>query len=785
MTPSMPLSSDRRFVLTFQDRGQTLGRHEAVLTAGRAVIVGRSAPAAEIVVPSDLVSRKHLSLRLADDGGVDAMDLGSGNGTFIQNRELKPHLDHRFYGPFTLDLGAEISMSVEPLDASAAPAASRTADTVRHGEAPIHTAAHSEQLSQLLLRKSRVLIGRGRDCDIRLDDDLVSRNHAAVTREKGRTLIEDLGSGNGTYVDGRMIRSKTEIRASSHIFIGRHVLGLAAAAVNLAKETAVLTHGLGLIFPGGTRGLHKTDIQIETGSMTAILGPSGCGKSTLLRALAGDLVPSEGRVEVFGIDLVDGYDYLRNIIGYVPQDDIVHRELTVDQAVRFAARLRLENHNEKQIHQKVEQVLGDLRISHIRNHLISRISGGQRKRVSIAVELLSTPMILFLDEPTSPLDPQSVEEFLSILRGLAEKGTTVVMVTHKPEDLAFMEKAIFMAEGGHVVYSGSTVDYLEYFGVRRTSEVYAHLAGGSKEAWLRRYASQGRGGTAVKAAGVKLKPARADPFKQWWWLTQRNFAIKTNDHLNSALLVAQAPVIAALICLIFSEIGSAVPFLAVISAIWLGTNNSVREIVSERAIFKRERMFNLQLVPYIASKFCVLGTFAAVQAVTFVGVMVIGFALRGSDPGWNQALPSTIWMAAVCLSATSMGLLLSASMDKTEKVMTVVPVVLIPQIMLAGSIARIGNWPVELLSYATLSRWANEGLTILQKDIHLGIPVQGPAGEIINTADAHAVLRENLGDRYESLFGPAAGTLGLAGLALVALSAIFIALTFKQISKIH
>lgn len=777
--------SDRRFKLTFTDRGQTLGRHEAVLIVGRPVIVGRSAPSAEVIIASDSVSRRHLSLTLADDGGVDAMDLGSGNGTFIRNNELKPHLNHRFYGTFTLELGTEISMTVEPLDVSAAPQVSGSRDIAPSGEAPIHASEHSQQLSQMLQRNPRVIIGRGIDCDIRLDDDLVSRKHAAVTREKGRTFIEDLGSGNGTFVDGRMIRSKTEITESSHVFIGRHVLGLAATAVNLAKETAVHTYGLGLVFPGGVRGLHKTDIQIETGSMTAILGPSGCGKSTLLRTLAGDLLPSEGRVEVFGVDLVKGYDYLRNIIGYVPQDDIVHRELTVDQAVRFAARLRLENHDDRQIRQKVGQVLDDLRISHIRNNLVSRISGGQRKRVSIAVELLSTPMILFLDEPTSPLDPQSVEEFLSILRGLAEKGTTVVMVTHKPEDLAFMEKAIFMAEGGHVVYSDSTAGYLEYFGVRRTTEVYAHLAGGAKEAWLRRYASEGRGGTAVKAARVKLKPAKANPLKQWWWLTQRNFATKTNDHLNSALLVAQAPVIAALICVIFSQISPAVPFLAVISAIWLGTNNSVREIVSERAIFKRERMFNLQLPAYLASKFFVLGTFAIVQAVLFVGVMIIGFGLRGSDPGWNQAMPSSIWLAMVCLSATSMGLLLSASLDKTEKVMTVVPVVLIPQIMLAGSITRIDNWLVELLSYATLSRWANEGLTILQKDIRLGIPIRGPAGDILNKADAHAVLRENLGDRYEALFGQLAGTLGLAGLALIALSAVFISLTFKKLSKIQ
>jgi ABC-type multidrug transport system ATPase subunit len=177
------------------------------------------------------------------------------------------------------------------------------------------------------------------------------------------------------------------------------------------------------------------------------MGPSGCGKTTLLKVLNGETPSTEGRVLISGLDLDENYDYVKTLIGYVPQDDIIHRELTVDQTLYYAARLRMGQVDPELMANKIEQVLSALKIVDHRSKPVSKISGGQRKRVSIAVEILTDPLILFLDEPTSPLDPQTIEEFLSILKDLSLNGTTVVMVTHKPEDLLYMDSVIFMAEG--------------------------------------------------------------------------------------------------------------------------------------------------------------------------------------------------------------------------------------------------------------------------------------------------------------------------------------------------
>ena len=236
-----------------------------------------------------------------------------------------------------------------------------------------------------------------------------------------------------------------------------------------------------------------------------------------------------------------------------------------------------------------------------------------RERVSIAVELLTDPLILFLDEPTSPLDPQTVEDFLSILKKLSDKGTTVVMVTHKPEDLDYMDEVIFMAEGGNITYYGDSKKYKQYFNVETAVAVFAQISGSSASQWIKRYLNP-RPLTQTTSQDFNVKPnSNTSLFLQFYWLTMRYFRIKTNDKINSGIMLIQAPIIAVLICFIFNEISSGVLFMIAISAIWLGTQNAAREIVSEQAIYKRERMFNLDIFPYILSKITVLSSFSIIK----------------------------------------------------------------------------------------------------------------------------------------------------------------------------
>ena len=214
----------------------------------------------------------------------------------------------------------------------------------------------------------------------------------------------------------------------------------------ISDELAITAIGIEKTYSNGVKGLKKMDLSIPSKSLLAIMGPSGCGKSTLLKALNGDTPPTKGKVFLFNLELSTNWQYLKTQIGYVPQDDIVHRQLTVEQCLYYTAKLRLDNISDRYIDKKIDQVLADLNILEKKKNLISNLSGGQRKRVSIAVELMTDPLIMFLDEPTSPLDPQTIEDFLEILKKLSDRGTTVIMVTHKPEDLDYMDEVIFMAE---------------------------------------------------------------------------------------------------------------------------------------------------------------------------------------------------------------------------------------------------------------------------------------------------------------------------------------------------
>jgi ABC-type multidrug transport system ATPase subunit len=749
-----------RLTASFFEGPREIARHELELVPGQTKTVGNMKSSADLRLDASVVSRNHLLISLDASGAVVICDPGSSNGTLDGATELPTNQWHRLTPDSHILLGGEVRMILEtrqPVTAQRSPEA--------------------QSLAALLQTRTQVTLGRGRECDLVLEDLQVSRQHALVFKTPdGGLWIKDLNSANGTFVNGKRIQGQVRLAADAPVFMGRHVVRLNSPPVDLSKETAVRTRGAVRDHRNGKRGLHPTDIEIQTSSMTAIMGPSGCGKSTLLKVLNGDMPPTGGKVEIFGVDLIAGYEYLRSVIGYVPQDDIVHQELTVRQAVYYAARLRLEHLDTAAIETKVEEVLNDLRISHIQRHLISNISGGQRKRVCIAVELLSSPLILFLDEPTSPLDPQSVEEFLSILEDLTRQGTTVVMVTHKPEDLEFMDNVIFMAEGGHVVYAGSSSEYLSWFGVHRTTEVYASLIGNEMIKWRAKYAqSKGLPPATAQASGMKLESTKAAAWRQFYWLSRRYVSIKTNDRVNTLLMIGQAPLIAALICLIFAEITPAVPFLIVISAIWLGTNNASRAIVGEQAIFKRERMFNLRLPTYLASKVFVLGIFAVIQSALLIAVTTCGYLVRsGSGLHWTSPVSSFIWLSMVCLSATLMGLLVSSALNNLEKVMTLVPLVLIPQIMLAGSITRISNWAVELLSYLTLSRWGNEGMNIIQQDIR----IEGP---VASTSSATKVLQANLDHYYHDIFGSLAGGMFLDICWLGGLCTAFAALTLLNL----
>ena len=598
-----------------------------------------------------------------------------------------------------------------------------------------HDVNTKTDLIDKLKNKSKVFIGRDESCDLVLKSMAVSGVHASIAKVDNDYILQDLNSTNGTYVDGKRITKPTRVTKNSKIYITKFVICLQgnndtglSGVTSIQDRLAIETKGILKEYPDKKNRskknivLQSTDLQIASGTLTGLMGPSGCGKSTLLKSLNGDTPASRGDVYLFNLNLIENYDYLKTQIGYVPQDDTIHKNLKVRETLYYTAKLRLPNPNDLEINEKIDHVLGSLNLNEHENKYVYELSGGQRKRLCVANELLTDPTLLFLDEPTSPLDPKNIKDFLEMLRKLSkEHQTTVVMVTHKPEDLKFMDDVIFMAEGGHITYHDNKDGYMDYFKVNSPVDVYPLIADENAKYWIRKYNDDKLLQKNIDNLNdsKSLKTNNKSFLFQFFWLSKRNVSIKLNDKQASLVMLCQAPIIAFLVCIIFNQINISLLFIIALSSIWFGTNNASREIVSENAIFKRERMFNLDIWPYIFSKLFVLSLFSLAQSFLFVLMISIGFI--DSVITLNNPVLVFLWISLVSVTATVMGLLISSLGKNVESVLSIVPIVLIPQIMLAGVVEKITSPLVEIISYFTLSRWGTEALTIIQEDIGLEI----------------------------------------------------------------
>ncbi len=757
-----------------------------VITAGSDIVIGKDSGQSNMVqVQHPNLSRQHAQLMMDANGELYLVDLNSTNGVFINNRRINPNVPYPLKQTDIVSFveGNQIQLVFNPDDFESGkprPTKEKVLDS-------------DTNIMGLFRNQNIVTIGRSSACDLVLSHQAISKRHASIEKKSnGQFYLKDLGSLNGTFLNGRHITSETRVTEEDSILIGRFQVSLKGEAKKLSEEITIRAERIVKQYKGGYQGLKQSSFEIPSESMLAVMGPSGCGKSTLLKALCGDSPPSSGSVYMLGFEFNSHYDFLKTQIGYVPQDDIVHRELTIDQSLYYAAKLRMPQATEANIREKIDEVLRELKIDHIRDSLVGKISGGQRKRVSIAVEILTDPMILFLDEPTSPLDPQTIEEFLGILRRLSKKGTTVITVTHKPGDLEYMDSVIFMAEGGHIAYQDSVDACLDYFKVASIPKVYGLLEGEMATPWIEKWKRTMGGDTSGASSPQVIEKGKSNPFLQYRWLTQRYFNIKLNDKMSTAVMIGQAPIIAALICIIFSKVTPAVPFLIAICAIWFGASNAAREIVGELPIYKRERMFNQGILPYIFSKITVLGVFSAIQAVLFAGILSLFYSTDSdTSVAWNDPFMTFSWMLTISIASLMMGLLLSAIANTSEKVMTIVPIALIPQIMLAGVVAPIQSKFVEFLSYITLSRWGTEGLSIIQENVVVpagdvqqveGTGVLGadnmpidPEFEIItkdSVMDAASNLNTQFHESYSN-FGELQNTLTLDAAAMGILTLIF------------
>ena len=705
----------------------------------------------DIRISNNRVSRNHCQVIFSKENGLKIVDLNSSNGTYLNGIKLKAG------NTYSLNLKDQVQLA----------GVSGIIISVGSENTQSKGLEDQKNILELFNNTDKIIVGRDSSCDLRINDTRISRRHASIKKiTNDKFLLKDLDSLNGIYVNGSKVNGSRTISKKDNIFLGKYLLKIDGRAKDLSDELAISAIGIEKVYPNqkkGKKALHKMDISVPSRSLLAIMGPSGCGKSTLLKSLNGESPPTKGKVLIFNQDLISNYEYLKTQIGYVPQDDIVHKQLTVEQSLYFAAKLRIANINNDDINIKIDQILSELNISHIKKNLISDISGGQRKRVSIAIELLTDPMLLFLDEPTSPLDPQTIEDFLNILKKLSENGTTVIMVTHKPEDLDYMDEVIFMADnnGGKIVYYGDSTKYKDYFNVNNAVSVFSQISGGNSKKWVDKYSNPRPLSTTQDREKILVNKSNQSSVGQFFWLTYRYFKIKTNDRVNTSIMLLQAPIIAALACLVFNEVTLSVLFIMAVSSVWFGSTNAAREIVGELPIYKRERMYNLRLIPYIFSKITVLSLFSIIQSFVFVYILYFNYGNSDYDLFFNNPFSAFIWMSFLTISSTFLGLLLSAIFDTSEKVLAVVPIVLIPQIMLAGLVAKIGSKTVEFISYLTFTRWGIEGFGNIQGDLVTDNPLN-------KTSDAIVLLKNNFHESYSDNFN-SSGSLSLDFVAILCL----------------
>jgi ABC-type multidrug transport system ATPase subunit len=581
-----------------------------------------------------------------------------------------------------------------------------------------NSAPRSVDITKYLNENKIVRLGHHADNDITINDSLAESFHAEIIYLNNKYYIKDLGSQHGTYFNGEKIRGKQIFNPGDVFFIGLNSFSYGSTELKVNPESAITAINISKFFKSGGIGLQPLNMNINRGELVALMGPSGCGKSTLLKALSGDSPATGGSVHLFGLELKQNYKLLKKKIGYVPQDDIIHKELTVYKTLYLAGKLRLGSTiSEIELQKRIAEVLETLKLNNdeISFKKIKDLSGGQRKRVSIAVELLNKPSILFLDEPTSPLDPETIDEFLKCIQQLCQNGTTVVMVTHKPEDLSYADKLIFMGTAGHHVFEGKSKDILTHFDKENLVQIYSLLSKSSEtKKWYKKWYAN-----AVEPEITSRNNFKVDRdshfFYQLKWLIKRCYAVKVGNKSNLILQFIQPVIIALLINLVFKNLiqdGRIKPgaiFMMNIATIWFGVSTAGKEIIGELAIYKRERMFNLKIGPYLISKVVVLGLIGVIQTLLITSIIKINF--KEQIPLF---LDVWIFLTFIHLSSTLLGLFISAAAKSTESVMTIIPIALLPQNILAGIVAPIEDKVTEIASIFTFGRWGTEALARIQ-----------------------------------------------------------------------
>ena len=604
-----------------------------------------------------------------------------------------------------------------------------------------------------------IKIGRATDNDIVIPDVLASRHHATLVPSAtgpGTAEILDNRSINGTFVNGQRVDATT-LHNGDVVTIGNVDLVFADGALSRRSETEAATRtgglevrGLTWTIEGNKTLLDNISIDARPGTLTAIIGPSGAGKSTFARQVAGYTHPTSGTVTFEGHDIHAEYASLRSRIGMVPQDDVVHGQLTVNQALMYAAELRLPPDTTKEDRaQVVAQVLEELEMTQHADTRVDKLSGGQRKRASVALELLTGPSLLILDEPTSGLDPALDRQVMTMLRQLADAGRVVLVVTHSLTYLDVCDQVLLLAPGGKTAFCGPPGDIGPAMGTTNWADIFSSVAGEPNESHRRFLERSGPPPPAPEATQPSDlgEPAKTSLVRQFSTIARRQIRLIVSDR-GYFIFLALLPFIMGVLSLsVPGTVGFGVPdamgeapnepgqilVLLNVGAIFMGTALTIRDLIGERAIFRREQAVGLSTTAYLLAKVCVYATFAIVQSaiVTAITIWGKGVPTQGSVGLGNPTLDLFVVMAATTVASAMVGLALSALARTSDQIMPLLVVAVMSQLVFSGGMIPVtGRLVLDQLSWFTPARW---GFAASASTVDLIKLVPGP----LTPKDAH------------------------------------------------
>ncbi|OKH51328.1 maltooligosyl trehalose synthase [Calothrix sp. HK-06] len=675
-------------------------------------------------------------------------EINSKNGLFINEQLITP------IEGYCLKDGDEIKVGQNPLFLA----------TIVYINPKTPVAAPPKQRS-IYLDKKTVILGRNHNADFELDAPTVSRRHAVInTDAQGRYILRDY-SANGVFINRQKVLGTSVLSPGDMIQIGPYSLVLQGNELvlvdqgdNIRLDARNLVQVVSTKNKQKRRLLDDISLAIEPGQLVALVGGSGAGKSTLMKSLLGIESLTEGVVYLNGDDLKRNFNIYRNLIGYVPQHDIVHTNLTVKEILYYAAKLRLSP--DINVETVIEKTLKQVELSEHQNTLAKNLSGGQLKRVSIAVELLADPKLFFLDEPTSGLDPGLDKEMMQLLRGLANSGRTIILVTHATTNINLCDRLVFLGAGGKLCYYGTPSKAIDFFQIDSEdfADIYIKLK--SKYNVVEEAERYSQSEYKREFVDNKLREFNQEQYQppqqanysllqQLSILIQRYVKLISRDTVNLALVLFTAPIAIALITLAIqgksplvgqpdyerASLARTVLFIFTCASMWIGLASSLQEIVKESAIYLRERLVNLSLLSYLGSKILTLGGLGVIQSFLISIIILIGFESPAPKLIISYIYPednpfiSIPWFLGVfittflsILASVSLGLMVSASVKNNTQANSALPILLLPQIIFSGVLFNIDKIQVgKYLSWLMLSRWSVGAYGILAR-INLLVP---------------------------------------------------------------